>query len=110
MEEWNKTKNKAKIPYVRNSSKIKNQNRKKKPNRYPLYTNKSKNKQTRKADKMKITKCNNVETVPESNTKIVERGTIDTPNTQIVDHSLSWFGTGTSIKSGGVKLVKDANQ
>jgi hypothetical protein len=42
--------------------------------------------------------------------KIVERGTIDTPNTQIVDHSLSWFGTGTSIKSGGVKLVKDANQ
>jgi phage terminase small subunit len=71
MEERNKMKNKAKIPYGRNSSKIKNQNRKKRPNRYPLYTNKSKNKQTRKADKMNITKCHNVETVPESNTKIV---------------------------------------
>jgi hypothetical protein len=30
---------------------------------------------------------------------------IDTPSTQIHDRSLSWLGTGTSIKSGGVKLV-----
>ena len=29
----------------------------------------------------------------------VERGKIDTPS-----HSLFWLGTGTSIKSGGVKL------
>jgi hypothetical protein len=38
-----------------------------------------------------------------SNTQIVERGKIDTPNAQIHDHSLSGLGTGTSIKSGGVK-------
>jgi hypothetical protein len=28
---------------------------------------------------------------------------IDSPNTQIHDHSLSWLGTGTSIKKYGVK-------
>jgi hypothetical protein len=27
------------------------------------------------------------------------------PNTEIQDRSLSWLGTGTSIKCGGVKLV-----
>ena len=36
-------------------------------------------------------------TIPKSNIKMVERGTIDTPNTQIHDHFLSWLGTGTSI-------------
>jgi hypothetical protein len=30
---------------------------------------------------------------------------IDTRNTQIRDHAISWLGTGTSLKSGGVKLV-----
>jgi hypothetical protein len=40
-----------------------------------------------------------------SNIKIVERGKSDTTNTQIRDRSISWFGTGTSIKSGGIKLV-----
>jgi hypothetical protein len=30
---------------------------------------------------------------------------LDTPNTQIHDHSLCWLGTDTSINSGGVKLV-----
>ena len=35
----------------------------------------------------------------------MERGNIDTPNTQIQDRSPSWLGTGTSIKHGGVKLV-----
>ena len=35
-------------------------------------------------------------TVPISNRKIVDRGKIDTPNTQIHDRSLSWLGTGTS--------------
>jgi hypothetical protein len=37
--------------------------------------------------------------------KTVEKDKIDTPSTQIHDRSLSWLGTGTSIKSGGVKLV-----
>ena len=32
-------------------------------------------------------------TVPISNRKIVDRGNIDTPNTQIHDRSLSWLGT-----------------
>jgi hypothetical protein len=42
-----------------------------------------------------------VGTVPKSNSKIEERDKI----TQIHDHSLSWLGAGTSIKSGRVKLV-----
>jgi hypothetical protein len=37
------------------------------------------------------------EHIPKSNIKIVGKGKIDTPNTQIYDHSLSWLGTGTSI-------------
>ena len=37
--------------------------------------------------------------------KIVERGKIDIPNTHIHDRLLSWLGTGTSIKSGRIKLV-----
>ena len=37
--------------------------------------------------------------------KSLNRGKIDTPNTQIHDRSLPWLSTGTSIKkSGGVKL------
>jgi hypothetical protein len=32
------------------------------------------------------------------------------PNTQIHDNSLSWLGTGTSIKSGRIKLVLWANR
>jgi hypothetical protein len=35
------------------------------------------------------------------------RSKIDTPSTQIHDLSLSWLGTDTSIKSGGVKLVNN---
>ena len=46
-----------------------------------------------------------VGTIPKSNIEIVERGKIYTSNTQIHDSSLPWLGTGTSIKSGGVKLV-----
>jgi hypothetical protein len=34
-----------------------------------------------------------------------EKGNIDSPNTQIPDHSLSCLGTDTSMKSGGVKQV-----
>ena len=44
-------------------------------------------------------------TIPKSNIKIVERGKIDTSNTQIYDRSLSWMCIGTSIKGGRVKLA-----
>jgi len=40
-----------------------------------------------------------------SNIKIVEKGKVDTPNTQIHDRTLSWLCTDTLIKSGRVKLV-----
>ena len=43
--------------------------------------------------------------VQKYNRKIVERGEINTSNTQIDDSSLSWLDTGTSIKSTGAKLV-----
>jgi hypothetical protein len=56
-------------------------------------------------DKMKNRKYYTVRTVPKSNRKIVERVEIDISNRQIHDRSLSWLGTGTSIKSGGVKLA-----
>jgi hypothetical protein len=42
------------------------------------------------------------ETIPKSNIKIVERCKIDTHNTEIHDHSLSWLGTDTSIKMVGL--------
>jgi len=44
-------------------------------------------------------------TIQKANIKIVERDKIDTSNTEIHDRSLFWLRTGTSIKSGGVKLV-----
>ena len=49
---------------------------------------------------MKNTKYHTVETVSKSKIKIIKRGQFDTPYTQIHDRSLSWFGTGTSIKIG----------
>ena len=39
-------------------------------------------------------KYHNVGTAPRTNPKMVERGKIDTLNTQIQDRSLSSFGTG----------------
>ena len=36
------------------------------------------------------------------NVKIVERGKIATSKTQLHGRSLSWIGSGTSIKGGGV--------
>jgi hypothetical protein len=36
---------------------------------------------------------------------MIERAKIDTPNTEIREHSLSWFVTGTSMKSGVAKQV-----
>ena len=47
---------------------------------------------------MKIKKYYTDGTVPKSKRKIVERGNIDTLNTQIHDCSHSWFDAGTSIK------------
>ena len=43
---------------------------------------------------MKIKKYHNVGTIPKSNISVVKRGRVDTPNTQIHDRTLSWFGTG----------------
>ena len=56
-------------------------------------------------NKMKSKKYHTVGTIPKSNIKIVKRGKIDTPNTQIHDWSIFWLGTGTSIKRGGDILV-----
>jgi hypothetical protein len=42
---------------------------------------------------MKTKKYHTVGTVPKFNTKIIETGKMDTPNTQINDRSLSWFDT-----------------
>jgi hypothetical protein len=46
-----------------------------------------------------------VGTFPKTKRKIVDRGKIDTPNTQIHDRSLSCLGTGISIKMVRVELV-----
>ena len=57
--------------------------------------------------RIKIKKYHIVKTFPKSNSKILERNKIDTPNTQIRvrDRSFSGVVTGTSIKSGGVFCV-----
>jgi len=47
---------------------------------------------------LKTKKYHTVRTVLKYNRKIVERGKIDTINTQIHDRSLSWPSTGTSIE------------
>ena len=55
---------------------------------------------------IKIKKTKNTTLSEQSKNSIaknVESGTIDTLHTQIHDCTLSWLGTGTSIKSGGVK-------
>ena len=54
---------------------------------------------------MENKKYHTVGTFPKFIRKIIERDLIDTPNTQSHDPSLSWLGTGTSITSGGIKLV-----
>ena len=56
-----------------------------------------------KYNEIKEKKYHTVETVLKSNRKIVERDKIDAPNTHTHDCSLSWLGTGTSVKSGGVQ-------
>ena len=57
------------------------------------------------SNKMKNKKYHTFETIPKSNIKIVERGKIYTPNTQILDCSLSSRGTDTSIKNVNVILI-----
>ena len=52
-----------------------------------------------------IKKYHIVGRVPQYNSKIVGRGKIDTPNTQVRDSSLPCLGTDTSMKSGRVKLI-----
>ena len=47
----------------------------------------------------------NKRTVSKANRTMVERCKLATLNTQLHDHSFSCLRTGTSIKSGGVKLV-----
>jgi len=54
---------------------------------------------------MKNKKNHTVGTILKSYIKILERSKIDTPNIQIHDRSMSWHGSGTSIKSDEVELV-----
>jgi hypothetical protein len=54
---------------------------------------------------MKNKKLHTVGTIPKANRKIIERDKVDIPSTHIKARSLSLLGTGTSIKSGRVKLV-----
>jgi len=54
---------------------------------------------------MKNKKYYTLITIPKLNVKFVERGEIHTPNTQIHARSLSYLGTDTAMKNGGVKLV-----
>jgi hypothetical protein len=51
---------------------------------------------------MKNKKYHTVGTIPKSNIKIVERGIMYIPNTQMHDRLLPWLDTGTSIISGGI--------
>ena len=55
--------------------------------------------------KMKTKKVPTVGTVPKCIRNIVEIVTFEIPITHIHDRSLSWFSTGSSIKSDKVKLV-----
>ena len=49
-------------------------------------------------NKMKSKKYNTVRTIRKSNRKIVERDKIDSPDAQLHVRSLSWIGTGISLK------------
>jgi len=49
-------------------------------------------------NKIQIKKYHTVGTITISYIKIIERGKIDIPNTQIHDRSLSLLGTGTPIR------------
>ena len=68
---------------------------------------KMKNKNTSQSNNSKIIQQRylTVEQFKNHTAKIVERGKIDTPNTQIHDHPLSCFAISTLIESDGVKPV-----
>ena len=51
---------------------------------------------TRETKRNKVSHCQNSTKFQEKNRR--NRGKFDTPKTQIHDHSLSWIGSGTSIK------------
>jgi len=54
----------------------------------------------------KYKKYHTVGTVPKSNKKIVETETKPISlDTHVRRRSLSWLGTGTSVTSGGIKLI-----
>ena len=53
-----------------------------------------------KKKEKKKKKYHSVGTVQNSNRKITQRYTIETPNTQLHDRSLSYIRTGTSRKAG----------
>ena len=55
--------------------------------------------QSRKMNTTKNKKYLTVRIVPKSNRTIIERGKLDITNPQIHDCSISWLGTGTSIKT-----------
>ena len=75
---------------------------------YPSMRKKKEKKERKKRknqrnclNKMKNIKYCTVGTVSKiikSNRKGTETGKVDTPNTQLHEHSLSWHGTGPSIK------------
>ena len=67
-----------------------------------MYNEQTENKMYNEQTENKMKYKNNN---PTSNIKIVKRGKVGTPNTQIHDRSLSWLGICTSIKRAGVKLV-----
>ena len=55
--------------------------------------------------RMKNKKYHIIVKVPKFNRKFVEKGKMDTTNTQTRESSLSSIGVCTSIKHGGIKLV-----
>jgi hypothetical protein len=71
----------------------------------PLFAKKEKKKKKENKYMLLDKYYHTLGTVPKSNKNITESDKIDILNTQIHDRSLSWLGTGTSIKSGRVKLV-----
>jgi len=56
-------------------------------------------------NKKKSKNYHTVGAAPKYNRTIIKRRKIDTPKIHIHDRSLSYLGTGTPIKSRGVKLV-----
>jgi hypothetical protein len=58
---------------------------------------------------MKMAKYHTVVKFPKSDTKMIERETIDAPYTKTHDHSLSWIGSAFQIKRGGDILIYSRN-